>query len=54
VRSLDDLAEVVAFFVARHGRLRGFRWKGWTVFRSCAPAAVPAARDQPLGTGGGG
>ena len=25
VRSLDDLAEVLAFFEARHGRLTGFR-----------------------------
>jgi uncharacterized protein (TIGR02217 family) len=54
VRSLDDLAEVVAFFEARHGRLHGFRWKDWTDFKSCAPAAVPSAFDQPLGTGGGG
>jgi uncharacterized protein (TIGR02217 family) len=53
VRSLDDLAEVVAFFEARHGQLHGFRWKDWTDFRSCAPSAQPAATDQGLGTGDG-
>jgi uncharacterized protein (TIGR02217 family) len=53
VRSLDDLAEVVAFFEARHGRLFGFRWKDWTDFKSCAPAAVPGALDQTLGSGNG-
>jgi uncharacterized protein (TIGR02217 family) len=53
VRSLDDLAAVVAFFEARHGRLYGFRWKDWTDFRSCAPSATPAPLDQVLGTGDG-
>jgi uncharacterized protein (TIGR02217 family) len=53
VRSLDDLAEVVAFFEARHGQLYGFRWKDWTDFKSSAPSAVPAATDQRIGTGDG-
>jgi uncharacterized protein (TIGR02217 family) len=53
VRSLDDLAEVVAFFEARHGQLYGFRWKDWTDFKSCAPSAAPAATDQAVGTGDG-
>src|SRR5687768_15628591 len=53
VRSLDDLAEVVAFFEARHGQLHGFRWKDWTDFKSCAPSATPGPLDQPLGTGDG-
>jgi uncharacterized protein (TIGR02217 family) len=53
VRSLDDLAEVVAFFEARHGQLYGFRWKDWTDFKSCAPSAAPAATDQGVGTGDG-
>ena len=43
VRSLDDLAEVVAFFEARHGQLHGFRWKDWADHKSCAPSAAPAA-----------
>ena len=53
VRSLDDLAEVIAFFEARHGQLYGFRWKDWTDFRSCAPSGQPSAADQVIGTGDG-
>jgi uncharacterized protein (TIGR02217 family) len=53
VRSLDDLAEVIAFFEARHGQLYGFRWKDWTDFKSCAPSAQPAPGDQVIGTGDG-
>jgi uncharacterized protein (TIGR02217 family) len=53
VRSLDDLAEVVAFFEARHGQLYGFRWKDWTDFRSCAPSGQPSAADQAIGPGDG-
>ena len=52
VRSLDDLAEVLAFFEARHGQLFGFRWKDWLDHRSCAPSGAVAATDQVLsGTG---
>ncbi len=53
VRSLDDLAELIAFFEARHGQLHGFRWKDWTDYKSCAPSAAPSAHDQVLGTGDG-
>lgn len=53
VRSLDDLAEVIAFFEARQGQLFGFRWKDWTDFKSCAPSAIPSPLDQPLGVGDG-
>jgi uncharacterized protein (TIGR02217 family) len=53
VRSLDDLAELIAFFEARHGQLYGFRWKDWTDFKSCTPSATPSATDQPIGTGDG-
>jgi uncharacterized protein (TIGR02217 family) len=53
VRSLDDLAEVVAFFEARHGQLYGFRWKDWTDWKSCAPSASPSMLDQALGSGDG-
>ncbi len=52
VRSLDDLATVLAFFEARHGQLYGFRWKDWLDHRSCAPSATVAATDQVVeGTG---
>ncbi len=53
VRSLDDLAEVTAFFEARHGQLYGFRWKDWSDYRSCLPSATPSALDQEIGTGDG-
>lgn len=53
VRSLDDLAKLVAFFEARHGQLYGFRWKDWTDFKSCVPSDVPAETDQLIGTGDG-
>jgi uncharacterized protein (TIGR02217 family) len=53
VRSLDDLAEVIAFFEARQGQLYGFRWKDWTDFKSCLPSAAVGAFDQRLGQGDG-
>jgi uncharacterized protein (TIGR02217 family) len=53
VRSLDDLAAVIAFFEARHGQLYGFRWKDWTDFKSCAPSGVPSPLDQEIGRGDG-
>jgi uncharacterized protein (TIGR02217 family) len=53
VRSLDDLAEITAFFEARRGQLYGFRWKDWSDFRSCLPTAAPSALDQEIGTGDG-
>jgi uncharacterized protein (TIGR02217 family) len=51
IRRADDLAAVVAFFEARSGRLRGFRWKDWSDFKSCLPSAVVAATDQLIGQG---
>lgn len=53
VRSLDDLAAVLAFFEARHGRLYGFRWKDWLDHKSCAPSATPAPTDQAMVVGDG-
>lgn len=53
IRRADDLAAVIAFFEARNGRLRGFRFKDWADYRSCAPSGTPAALDQPIGTGSG-
>lgn len=53
VRSLDDLAEVMAFFEARQGQLFGFRWKDWTDFKSCLPSSRPSASDQRIGIGDG-
>lgn len=53
MRSLDDLAELVAFFEARRGRLFGFRWKDWADFTSCRPSAAPSFDDQEIGAGDG-
>ncbi|MEM8572423.1 MAG: DUF2460 domain-containing protein [Pseudomonadota bacterium] len=53
VRSLDDLAEVVAFFEARHGQLYSFRWKDWLDFKSCRPSSTPGPFDQEIGRGDG-
>jgi len=53
VRSLDDVAVLVAFFEARRGRLHGFRFRDFTDFRSCAPSASISPLDQRLGEGTG-
>ena len=53
VKSLDDLAAVIAFFEARNGRLTAFRFKDWSDFKSSAPALVPTPLDQAIGTGDG-
>jgi uncharacterized protein (TIGR02217 family) len=53
VRSLDDLAEVVAFFEARQGQLYAFRWKDWADHKSCVPSGSVSATDQRIGTGDG-
>ena len=53
VRSLDDLAELVAFFEARRARLHAFRWKDWSDFQSCQPSASMSPLDQAIGTGDG-
>ncbi len=53
VRSLDDIAVLIAFFEARQGQMYGFRWKDWADFRSGAPSAAPARGDQALGVGDG-
>jgi uncharacterized protein (TIGR02217 family) len=53
VKSLDDLALVVAFFEERRGRLTGFRFRDRSDWQSCAPSGTPAASDQPIGTGDG-
>lgn len=51
--SLDDLADVVAFFEARMGRLYAFRWKDWADHKSCGPSEVVSSSDQILGTSDG-
>ncbi|CAN5256626.1 TIGR02217 family protein [soil metagenome] len=53
LRSLDDMAELTAFFEARRGRLYGFRFRDFADFKSCPPAASVSASDQTLGIGDG-
>ena len=53
MRSLDDVAALIAFFEARRGQMFGFRWKDWSDYKSCAPSATPAYDDQVIGTGDG-
>ncbi len=53
LRSLDDIADLVAFFEARRGQLHGFRWKDWSDYKSCAPSREVAFDDQEIGTGDG-
>ncbi len=53
VRSLDDVATLLAFFEARQGQLFGFRWKDWADYKSAAPSAATAPTDQVLGSGDG-
>ncbi|MDK2747799.1 MAG: DUF2460 domain-containing protein [Brevundimonas sp.] len=53
LRSLDDMAALIAFFEARRGRLYGFRFKDFADFKSCAPSGTVSAGDQALGVGDG-
>lgn len=53
VRSLDDVATLVAFFEERRGRLHAFRFADPLDHKSCAPLAEPAPDDQSLGQGDG-
>ena len=53
LRSLDDMAELTAFFEARRGRLYGFRFRDFADFKSCGPGGTSAATDQALGVGNG-
>jgi uncharacterized protein (TIGR02217 family) len=51
LRSLDDVAALVAFFEARQGQLYAFRWKDWGDFKSCLPNSDPTPTDQLIGAG---
>jgi uncharacterized protein (TIGR02217 family) len=53
LRSMDDLAALIAFFEARRGQLYGFRWKDWADCSSCLPSQTPAYGDQLIGIGDG-
>jgi len=51
LRSLNDVATIVAFFEAREGQLHSFRWKDWADYKSCAPLSEPTAFDQLIAVG---
>lgn len=53
LRSLDDIATLVAFFEARRGQMVGFRWKDWADYRSGLPSRAISFDDQRIGTGDG-
>ncbi|ARO14278.1 hypothetical protein BVG79_00926 [Ketogulonicigenium robustum] len=53
LRSLDDVAALMAFFEARGGQLHAFRWKDWSDFKSCLPSETTGPTDQTLGYGDG-
>lgn len=53
IRSLDDVALLIAVFEARQGQLNGFRWKDWSDYKSGAPSSAVMPLDQLIGTGDG-
>jgi uncharacterized protein (TIGR02217 family) len=53
VKTFDALAQVVAFFEERRGRLYGFRWRDRLDHSSAAPAAAVMPTDQVIGIGDG-
>ena len=53
LRSLDDVAALLAFFEARRGQLHAFRWKDWSDYKSCPPSTTVTPLDQRIGVGDG-
>jgi uncharacterized protein (TIGR02217 family) len=53
LRSLDDLAALIAFFESRRGALYGFRWKDWSDYKSCLPSQEVSPTDIEIGRGDG-
>ncbi len=53
VKTFEALAQVIAFFEERRGRLHGFRWRDRLDHSSAAPGAAVSPTDQVLGTGDG-
>lgn len=53
MRSLDDVATLIAFFEARQGQLYGFRWKDWSDYKSGLASAEPTFSDQTIAMGDG-
>lgn len=53
VRTIGDHEALLAFFHARAGRARAFRFRDWSDWKSCSVRGTPAPTDQLLGTGDG-
>jgi uncharacterized protein (TIGR02217 family) len=54
VRTAAAIYAVLQFFLARQGRLYGFRWKDWQDFTTASDGiSSPANDDQAIGTGNG-
>jgi uncharacterized protein (TIGR02217 family) len=53
IRSLDELAQITAFFEARRGRLYAFRFRDPADYKSSSPASAITALDQVIGIGDG-
>jgi uncharacterized protein (TIGR02217 family) len=53
VKTFEALAQVIAFFEERRGRLYGFRWRDRLDNSSAAPDAAVTATDQTIGSGDG-
>ncbi len=53
VKTIARLAEIVAFFEERRGRLHGFRFRDRLDWTSAPGNAAPGPLDQALGTGDG-
>ena len=53
LRSLDDVAALIAFFEARRGQLFGFRWKDWADFKTCPSSKAVDFEDQEIARGDG-
>ncbi|WP_270375227.1 DUF2460 domain-containing protein [Marinicauda sp. Alg238-R41] len=53
VKSLDDLAGLIAFFEARRGQLHAFRFRDPADHKSCLPSHEPGPGDQLIAAGDG-
>ena len=53
VRTPDELYQVVELYYVAMGRLKGFRLKDWSDYRSRGPHQPVSRTDQDLGTGDG-
>jgi uncharacterized protein (TIGR02217 family) len=53
IRSLDELAQITAFFEARRAKLFAFRFRDPADYKSCVPSATITPLDQVIGVGSG-